>query len=78
MGARIYNQTTGLFTSTDPIYGGNSTSYSYPRDSINQQDVSGAKAKGCCPKGGGFVIPDNCGEAVFTPTCNAHDDLRQR
>lgn len=37
-GARLYNQTTGLFTSTDPIYGGNTTSYGYPTDPINHTD----------------------------------------
>lgn len=41
MGARLYNQTTGLFTSTDPIYGGNTTSYGYPTDPINQTDLDG-------------------------------------
>jgi RHS repeat-associated protein len=45
MGARLYNQTTGLFTSTDPIYGGNTTAYGYPADPINQTDLDGFKHK---------------------------------
>ncbi|WP_291278304.1 RHS repeat-associated core domain-containing protein [Galactobacter sp.] len=41
MGARLYNPTTGSFTSTDPIPGGNTTAYAYPQDSINTADTSG-------------------------------------
>ena len=41
MGARLYNPVTGLFTSLDPIYGGNDTPYAYPNDPINKQDLSG-------------------------------------
>jgi hypothetical protein len=31
MGARLYNRTAGQFTSTDPVYGGNSTPTATPR-----------------------------------------------
>ena len=41
MGARLYNPVTGLFTSFDPIYGGNDTPYAYPNDPINKQDTTG-------------------------------------
>ncbi|QNP56488.1 DNRLRE domain-containing protein [Tessaracoccus defluvii] len=41
MGARLYNPTTGLFTSNDPIYGGNDTPYTYPNDPVNDEDISG-------------------------------------
>ncbi|WP_460437183.1 RHS repeat-associated core domain-containing protein [Arthrobacter tecti] len=41
MGARLYNPTTGLFTSRDPITGGNTTSYTYPQDPINKSDTTG-------------------------------------
>ena len=41
MGARLYNPVTGLFTSLDPVYGGNDTPYTYPNDPINKQDLSG-------------------------------------
>ena len=41
MGARLYNPVTGLFTSLDPIYGGNDTPYTYPNDPINKQDTTG-------------------------------------
>lgn len=41
MGARLYNPTTGLFTSTDPVYGGNETDFGYPNDPINKQDTTG-------------------------------------
>jgi RHS repeat-associated protein len=41
MGARLYNPTTGTFTSTDPVYGGNDNSYTYPNDPINEVDLTG-------------------------------------
>ncbi len=46
MGARLYNPTTGAFTSLDPIPGGNDTPYGYPNDPINKQDVTGQKKVG--------------------------------
>jgi len=41
MGARLYNPTTGQFTSTDPVPAGNDTAYSYPSDPINIFDLDG-------------------------------------
>lgn len=41
MGARLYNSVTGLFTSRDPVDGGNSTSYVYPQDPVGMQDTAG-------------------------------------
>jgi RHS repeat-associated protein len=41
MGARLYNPATGAFTSTDPVFGGNTTAYAYPQDPINTFDVNG-------------------------------------
>lgn len=41
MGARLYNPATGTFTSTDPIYRGNTTPYAYPQDPINAYDLNG-------------------------------------
>lgn len=41
MGARLYNSITGLFTSRDPIEGGNTTTYAYPQDPIGMNDISG-------------------------------------
>lgn len=46
LGARLYNPTTGLFTSRDPIPGGNTTTYTYPQDPINNHDLDG-KRKSC-------------------------------
>jgi RHS repeat-associated protein len=44
MGARLYNSTTTLFTSVDQISGGNVTAYAYPRDPVNDCDLSGLKS----------------------------------
>ncbi|GAA4166044.1 hypothetical protein GCM10022286_30050 [Gryllotalpicola daejeonensis] len=41
MGARLYNSTTGRFTSVDPVAGGNENSYNYPNDPINSNDITG-------------------------------------
>jgi RHS repeat-associated protein len=41
MGARLYNPSTGTFTSMDPVYGGNTTTYAYPQDSVNGYDLEG-------------------------------------
>jgi RHS repeat-associated protein len=41
MGARLYNPATGTFTSTDPLYRGNTTPYAYPQDPINRYDLNG-------------------------------------
>lgn len=41
MGARLYNPVTGLFTSVDPIVGGNTTAYAHPQDPINQHNLDG-------------------------------------
>ena len=41
MGVRLYNPVTGLFTSPDPIPGGNDTTYAYPADPINKYDLTG-------------------------------------
>ncbi|MER8027251.1 RHS repeat-associated core domain-containing protein [Glutamicibacter protophormiae] len=41
MGARLYNSVTGLFTSRDPVKGGNTTSYAYPQDPVGMNDITG-------------------------------------
>lgn len=41
LGARVYNPVTGLFTSLDPVRGGNANQYMYPADPVNSSDVSG-------------------------------------
>lgn len=46
MGVRLYNPTTGRFLTTDPVYGGNATSYGYPVDPINRSDIDGLTQRG--------------------------------
>lgn len=41
MGVRLYNPVTGLFTSVDPVPGGNTTAYTYPQDPLNKYDLDG-------------------------------------
>ncbi|MEU8221448.1 RHS repeat-associated core domain-containing protein [Kribbella sp. NPDC048915] len=41
MGVRLYNSGTGLFTSIDPMSGGNANAYTYPCDPINKVDLDG-------------------------------------
>ncbi|MEV8373735.1 RHS repeat-associated core domain-containing protein [Kribbella sp. NPDC056861] len=41
MGVRLYNPATGLFTSVDPVEGGNPNAYTYPTDPVNSLDLDG-------------------------------------
>jgi RHS repeat-associated protein len=41
MGDRLYNPTTGRFTSMDPEPGGGATAFAYPTDPINMFDLDG-------------------------------------
>ncbi|WP_327640688.1 hypothetical protein OHB24_20550 [Kribbella sp. NBC_00482] len=50
MGARVYNPSTGLFTSVDPVRRGNANQYTYPTDAINRSDLNGKKERA---EGGG-------------------------
>ena len=45
MGVRLYNRATGLFTSMDPVHGGNTTPYTYPQDPINHTDLDGHEGR---------------------------------
>lgn len=63
MGARLYNSGTGLFTSRDPIEGGNATTYEYPQDPINGSDITGLFAWAA----GVYFIP-GVGQAALIAT----------
>jgi hypothetical protein len=52
MGARFYNPVRGLFTSLDPVPGGNDTAYNYPGDPINSYDLDGRVSCQACGGGG--------------------------
>lgn len=41
LGIRLYGSRTGQFLAPDPIPGGNTTTYTYPQDSINGADLDG-------------------------------------
>lgn len=41
MGVRLYNARRGLFTSKDPVLGGNETAYAYPTNPVDRSDLSG-------------------------------------
>jgi len=43
MGVRLHNPVTGLFLSTDPVYGGNPNTYSYPVNPITGYDLEGRR-----------------------------------
>lgn len=43
MGVRFYNAARGLFTSLDPVPGGNATAYAYPNDPVNMFDLDGRR-----------------------------------
>jgi RHS repeat-associated protein len=45
MGRRVYNPATGLFSSIDPIPGGNVNRYAFPTDPVNMSDLDGCKCK---------------------------------
>lgn len=67
MGARWYNSTRGLFTSPDPILGGNSSAYTYPSDPINWQDLDGEALD---PRGSGARPPGASGASLGGPKIN--------
>jgi RHS repeat-associated protein len=41
MGARVYSQKVGGFTSVDAVLGGNANVYGYPDDPVNESDTTG-------------------------------------
>lgn len=45
MGARLHNPIRGQFSSVDPVFGGNETSYIYPADPVNGVDLDGRQHK---------------------------------
>jgi hypothetical protein len=68
MGARSYLPELGIFTATDPVEGGNTTTYAYPQDPINHSDLTGTcdGLWGCLGAGVGAV-----GSAIANATESA-------
>ncbi|MGW3946776.1 RHS repeat-associated core domain-containing protein [Micrococcus endophyticus] len=60
MGARLYNPATGQFTTRDPVPGGNSTTYAYPQDPVNGEDLEGLAVR----YGGLYILYQN-GRPVY-------------
>ncbi|WP_425953486.1 hypothetical protein [Xylanimonas sp. McL0601] len=56
MGARLYNAVTGLFTSRDPVPGGNTTAYAYPQDPVNGFDLDGKTFKRFWKRHGSTIL----------------------
>ena len=75
MGARLYNPSTGLFSSTDPIYGGNVTTYGYPNDPVNSSDMSG-ESLNPYPDIGGRGRPQNTYARAATAFKKAREFIR--
>lgn len=65
MGARLYNPVSGLFTSTDPVYGGNNTTYLYPTDPLNASDLDGKAKRSRCWKPMCWVRASNYVQSRF-------------
>jgi RHS repeat-associated protein len=56
MGVRLYTPALGRFLSTDPVYGGNTTTYGYPTDPIGSLDLDGLKCGGGALCGGAMAM----------------------
>lgn len=41
LGRRLLNPVSGSFTSRDPVFGGNTSDYSYPQNPIDESDLNG-------------------------------------
>ena len=68
MGARTYLPALGMFTATDPVAGGNTTTYTYPQDPINKRDYTGTMLSDG-PSGSTLNIPLSLpGWKPFNPT----------
>lgn len=62
MGVRIYNPMTGRFLSTDPVFGGNETTFGYPTNPVSNRDFSGCYV---CSKTGRYVVDHSVGSIYW-------------